>query len=334
MVVLITALSSIAVIAIAAGYLMPWLAQRRDRSKPCNLLECDTHTDLGEYAKTDPRLILFDEMPPLDPGIPNLRALAVGPEDRIYIAGENTVVLLTPDWKRISGPDKTLSGSVHCLTAHDRDFFIGTQNHVEVMKDHSLGLIAWETLGKNAYITSIAVTDNDVFVADAGNRIILRYDHDGKLLNRIGAKDTKRGIPGFILPSAYFDVAAGPDGSVWAANTGRHSLENYRPNGDLISSWGDASPDIAGFCGCCNPSHFAILPDGRFVTAEKGFARVKIYDPAGKFLGVVAGPEKFARGTVGLDIAVDSTRRILVLDPKRGKIRVFVEKQPNAGEKP
>jgi hypothetical protein len=68
------------------------------------------------------------------------------------------------------------------------------------------------------------------------------------------------------------------------------------------------------------------LPDGSFVTSEKGIARVKIIKPTGEFLCVVAGPEQFDEGTVGLDLAVDSQERILVLDPHRKMVRIFTKK--------
>jgi len=81
-----------------------------------------------------------------------------------------------------------------------------------------------------------------------------------------------------------------------------------------------------GFCGCCNPSHIALFPDGRFVTSEKGLPRVKVYDAKGVFVGLVAGPDMFAEDAVGLDLAVDSRGRILVLDPARRMVRVFAAK--------
>jgi hypothetical protein len=84
--------------------------------------------------------------------------------------------------------------------------------------------------------------------------------------------------------------------------------------------------DIERFCGCCNPGHIAILQDGSFVTAEKGIARVKIYNRLGQLVAVVAGPEKFMEGTVGMDLAVDSRNRIYVLDPKRHCVRIFEKK--------
>jgi len=63
------------------------------------------------------------------------------------------------------------------------------------------------------------------------------------------------------------------------------------------------------------------------VTSEKGLIRVKIHDRNGSFRSVVAGPDRFIEGTVQLDLAVDSRGRILVLDPRRKRVRVFEEKK-------
>jgi hypothetical protein len=85
--------------------------------------------------------------------------------------------------------------------------------------------------------------------------------------------------------------------------------------------------ELDGFSGCCNPSHFAIRSDGWFVTCEKGLERVKLHDSKGAFSCVVAAPDHFAGGTVGMDVAVDSDGRILVLDPAARVVRVFEEKK-------
>ncbi|NJO93063.1 MAG: hypothetical protein HC831_31980 [Chloroflexia bacterium] len=78
-----------------------------------------------------------------------------------------------------------------------------------------------------------------------------------------------------------------------------------------------------GFSGCCNPSHAALLSDGSFVTAEKGLERVKIHNANGDLKCVVAKPNQFIEGTVGLDLAVDSKDRIFILDPEKKMIRIF-----------
>jgi hypothetical protein len=80
---------------------------------------------------------------------------------------------------------------------------------------------------------------------------------------------------------------------------------------------------IEEFCGCCNPSHIALLDDGSFVTSEKGIARVKVSNRIGKLVSVVAGSDQFTEGTEDLDLAVDSKNRIYVLDPKRKMVRIF-----------
>jgi len=83
--------------------------------------------------------------------------------------------------------------------------------------------------------------------------------------------------------------------------------------------------ELEGFCGCCNPTHMAIMQDGSFVTSEKGIARVKVYNRIGELTSVVASAEQFDEGTEGLDIAVDSRQHIYVLDPKRKQIRIFTK---------
>jgi hypothetical protein len=85
--------------------------------------------------------------------------------------------------------------------------------------------------------------------------------------------------------------------------------------------------EIDGFCGCCNPTHMAILDNGSFVTSEKGLPRVKVIAPTGELQAVVAGPGQLAPDTVGLDLAIDPEGRILVLDPAARMVRVFVEKK-------
>jgi hypothetical protein len=71
----------------------------------------------------------------------------------------------------------------------------------------------------------------------------------------------------------------------------------------------------------------AIRKDGSFVTSEKGLVRVKIYAPSGELVGVVAPAKDFEKGIHGLDLAVDSKDRILVLDPGTSTVRVYALKR-------
>jgi len=172
-------------------------------------------------------------------------------------------------------------------------------------------------------VTSIAVSETSVFIADAGNKIVYHYDLKGNMINEIGRKDSLQGVKGFLIPSPYFDIAIGREDELWVVNPGRHQLEAYSIDGRFLSSWKKTSMGLDGFSGCCNPSHIAILPNGSFVTSEKGIIRVKIHKPSGAFESVVAAPKVFDKGTKGLDLAIDSQNRIIVIDPKKGLIRIF-----------
>jgi len=297
--------------------------------------------DLKDLGKIDPNLILYEEAAePITTALESARAIAVGPGGRVYVAGDEVIRVFD------EGPNSNFSffGEIkltcasRCLTvADDGNFYIGMKDHVEVLDGRSNRLAAWQNLGDDAVLTSIAVSKNNVFVADAGNRIVHRFDTTGKLINRIGAKDADRNIPGFIIPSPHFDLAVARDGLLRVVNPGRHRIEAYTFDGDLEFSWGRFSnTDVKGFCGCCNPVNFAILQDETFVTCEKGLIRVKIYDPEGAFVGVVAGPEQLVEEgasricettaecqSSSFDVAVDTNGRIFVLDTIKNIVRIF-----------
>jgi hypothetical protein len=204
--------------------------------------------------------------------------------------------------------------------------YLGIEDHVEVYSNEGKLVKKWESESESSVLTSIAVTSADVFVADAGEKVVYHYDLTGKLINRIGQKDPQNNIPGFVVPSYFFDLGVNSTGQLWVADPGRHTFMNFGYDGTLISSWGKTSMGVDGFCGCCNPSHFAFLSDGSFITSEKGIERIKVYLPDGTYKYLVATPDSFEEGTRGLDLAVDSQERILVLDPVKKKVRFFVKK--------
>jgi hypothetical protein len=230
-----------------------------------------------------------------------------------------------------------LNGSPQCLTVTENGtVYAGMRDSVTVYDSNGQRKADWEKLGQRAVLTSIAVSEDNVFVADAGNRAVLRYDTSGKLVRRIGERDKSRNIPGFVVPSPYFDLAVSPDGLLRVANPGEHRVEAYTFDGDYEFAWGKPSVAIDGFCGCCNPVNFAMLPGGGFVTCEKGLPRIKVYNADGSFESVVAGPKDFAENakscvlgdvancqTGGMDIAVDSKGRVMVMDPVAKVVRIF-----------
>jgi hypothetical protein len=201
--------------------------------------------------------------------------------------------------------------------------FVGSGNMIHQMDQHGKVTDSWETPGENSLITAVAFKQNQVIAADAGLRVVYRYDPEGNLLDSFDGTGRLEGKYGFILPSPYFDVAVDPEGELWVANTGLLKIENYSNEGTLRAFWGKPSFDLDGFTGCCNPAHFIILPDGSFVTSEKGLVRIKVNKPSGEFDCVVAGPEAFVEDSKPPDLAADENGKLFVLDVSRDMIRIF-----------
>ena len=276
---------------------------------------------LDDYRQVDPVLVKYRESDPIVPGIENISALAVGEDGRIYIAGQNAIEI-------VGGDKVSVTGTPTCLAVDEQGvLFAGFRDHVKVVSTDGK-TSSWPSPGDKAHLTSIDVDALYVYVADAGSRMIWRYDRrnpDAEPLG-IGEKDETNGVRGFFIPSPFFDLAISrADGSLWAVNPGHHALENYRSDGMPLSMWEASSMMIDGFSGCCNPSHFALMPDGSFVTAEKGLPRVKIHNVDGSLRCVVAVPDQFDEGVTGLDVAVDDDGNIYVLDPSLNQVRVFKE---------
>ena len=294
--------------------------------------------DIEALTKVDPSLIIYEELGkpiPTDFTQSSAIAIATNSPSRVYVAGDNAIKVFSEEGELI---DQTvLTGAPQCLAiGGDGSIYVGMKDHVEVYDGQKKQLASWPGLGDKAVLTSIAVYKNNVFVADAGNRVVVRYDKAGNVVNHIGSKDEDKNIAGFVIPSPYFDLAVGGDGLLRVVNPGRHLIEAYTFEGDLEFSWGKASNAIEGFCGCCNPVNFAMLGDDSFITCEKGLTRVKLYDADGKFVGVVAGPEQLAEAEMSrigqkaaegkraaFDVAVDAGGRVLVLDTIKNVVRAF-----------
>lgn len=299
--------------------------------------------EYARLARIDPNLILYTQSGPAIPtAFSQSRAIALDAAGRLFVVGDRAIRVFNDAGKLVDTIE--LASEPQCLAIwDDGTIYVGMKDHVEVLDAQGKVLASWEPLGDEAVLTSIARHKDAVLVADAGHRIVLRYDTAGALIDHIGEKDPDRNIPGFMVPSPHFDLAVGRDGMLRVVNPGRNRIDTFTLDGDLEFSWGERSVGVAGFCGCCNPASFALLPDGGFVTAEKGLVRVKVYNSDGAFVGVVAGPDQFAGGKRmkvcetpeecqegGLDVAAGADGRIYVLDPTDNTVKVFRRKDVDA----
>ncbi len=299
------------------------------------------------------------------------RALAVDADAQIYVGGDRAIERFSADGKKLAEialegeprclvvgalepitpghalepetpadeierakPDHALTparpGHSLALATPKRLLYVGMEDHVEVYDPAGVRLAVWTSRGPDAIFTSITTTEDEVWVADAGNRLVWRLDVMGHLLEPVGQPDPSQRRVGFLVTNHYFDLAAGTNGLVYVVNPRLLRVEGYMQSGELETTWGKGSSAVADFFGCCNPAQLAVLPDGRFVTAEKGIPRVKVYSRRGNFETVVAGPPQLT--DTPADLAADSRGRVLVLDGRAAKVRVF-EKNSNDKEK-
>lgn len=315
-------------IAVIAIVVIVAIGQTR-KATDCVTGRCASYASIyddkiSELEKTDPRLIGYREVQTIQTGLQEPRAIALDKSGNIIIAGDYAIRKFAPSGKSLR--DIRTSEKPTCLAvAADGTLYVGMKHHIEVYALKGERTAVWKSAGDKAYFTSIAVTASDVWVADSANRQVTRYNTSGTATGIFARKEPEKNAPGLLVPSPYVDLAATADGGIWVSDPGRHRLELYASDGRLKRYWGKYSFAVDGFSGCCNPTNFAIMPDGRFVTSEKGIPRVKVYSSAGSFLSVVAGREAFAPETAGLDIAVESKGRILVLDSSNKTIRIFAE---------
>lgn len=282
---------------------------------------------IAAALKVPENMIIAKETGRFATGLTDLRALAVGPEDRIYAAGDKSLVVMGSDGKQIN---KVLLGAVPNAVgvAADGTVYVGLMDHIEVFDAQGVKKAAWDKLGGAAWITSIAVAPDGIYAADFGNKTVVHLDKEGKLIGRLGGVGPAPGTGKYEVPSPYFDVALDPHGKPWVAHVGKNRIESYKEDGSVDVTMGKQGNNLQGFSGCCNPSHVSIRKDGSFVTSEKGLVRVKIHKPDGELVGVVAPAKDFEKGIHGLDLAVDSKDRILVLDPATKSVRVYVLNNP------
>jgi hypothetical protein len=276
--------------------------------------------EMEDIARVAPEMILYRE-------IRNMKLQMEEPGgisyqgQKLFIAGDEKLLCL--DLKGNVIFVSKLNSVPLCVKATPEKIYIGCEKQILAVDPKGKEVTRFASLNDSSLITSLDVWGDKVFAADAGKRLVYRLDFSGEKEMEIEGKHEEDDLHGFILPSPNFDLAFNSFGELWIANPGKHALENYTPDGKLREWWSAVSADVKGFSGCCNPANFAFLPDGNFITSEKGVVRIKEYKPSGEFVGVVAPPSAFGDEVNSPDIAVDESGIIYALDKEKKMIRIF-----------
>jgi hypothetical protein len=248
------------------------------------------------------------------------RAVAAGPEGLLAVAIDDRIVILQGAKTSEIRPGQT----VMCLAiASNAVIVAGFRQSVGVYDIGGKRLGAVTALGAKPQVSSVAVMGNAIYIADFGQHCIWKAGFDGTVQGQYPGPTPN----GFVIPSAYFDVAASVIG-LWVVNPGMHELILLDENLTERAKWHKAGMALDEFMGCCNPSHIAAMPCGGMVTSEKGIPRIKLVARDGALIDVVAPPSAFPGSHGPFDLAADASGRLYVLDARRQCVRVFEHLRP------
>ncbi len=254
-----------------------------------------------------------------------LRGVTVDSEDRVYAVGDSAVKVFDSEGALASHWITNRPG-FSVATAADGKVYVGQEGQMEIY-DRSGELVdTWSDPERFGRVTAIGHLPDHLLVADSRDRCIRRFDRDGEFVNNIG-KDNRR--KGFIIPNGTVDFSVDNQGIIHAANPGKHRVERYTPEGELLGHFGRFDGrDPQGFPGCCNPTNLTVAERGRVYVTEKAPSRAKVYNAEGELLAVIAN-DVFDPNCKNMDLAVDSKGRVYVADTVHLHINVFV---PEADE--
>lgn len=162
----------------------------------------------------------------------------------------------------------------------------------------------WEACSENADYCSLAVCPEGVFVTDAANKNICKYNLDGTLTRFI------RSPKGFIVPSYCFGITY-MAGTIYCCNPGRHLVESYSTDGEFVAAFGKSGAEPGAFSGCCNPAVLTPSNNGELLTSEKGIPRISCYRTDGSFRSILLDDKALGGGHDAYDVRVMKDKLIV-----------------------
>ena len=251
-----------------------------------------------------------------------LRGLAIDSRGDLYAAGDYAVRMYDASGK-LKRTWTTTRRALSVALSPEGTVLAGQPGQIEFFSPAGDLLDVWQDDKLLGRVTAIAFAGQDVLAADWGGRGIRRFNRSGKLLNTIG---TDNPVKGFLVCNGVLDIAVDASGLIHAANPGKHRIEQYTPEGELVGRIGRFDGvDPVGFGGCCNPTNIAV---GKHIyVTEKAGPRVKAYDFAGNLISIIAS-DVFDPNCKNMSIEVDAGGRVYVSNTVKLTIHVF---EPETG---
>jgi PKD repeat protein len=150
-------------------------------------------------------------------------------------------------------------------------------------------------------------TSGNVYVGDANNHRIQKFDSNGKFITKWGSYGKGNG---------QFDylefIAVDSSGNVYVVDSYNNRVQKFDSNGKFITKWGSYGTGNGQFN---EPQGIAVDSSGNVYVADKWNYRIQKFDSNGKFItkwgSYGSGNGQFANP---LGIAVDSSDNVYVID--------------------
>lgn len=162
-----------------------------------------------------------------------------------------------------------------------------------------------------------------VWVADAGNDRIQKFDGNGRFLSQFGRSGGTRPPynPGELRTPC--GVTVDLEGNIWVADTGCHRVQKFDEDGDPILEFGSEGWGQDKFY---FPEGIIAEATGTVLVADTSNHSIKRYDDDGEFLlgfGYPGNFDGFLKFPTG--IALDKEGNIYVADRDNQRIQIFNE---------
>ena len=252
----------------------------------------------------------------------SLRSLACDAHGQLFAAGDSAIKVFDAAG-RLKRGWSTSRPALSVAVAGDGAVYAGQAGQIEIFD--GIGKLAntWRDEALLGRVTAIGFVKDGVLAGDASDRAIRHFDRNGRFRNTIG-KDNP--VHGLLIPNGVVDFAVDAHGVIHAANPGKHRVERYLPDGQLLGHIGrfhGTAP--AGFGGCCNPTNVAV--GERVYVTEKAGPRAKVYDFDGTLHAVIA-EGGFDPNCKNMSVAVDGRGLVYVADTVKLSIFVFEPVNP------
>ncbi|RPJ20457.1 MAG: hypothetical protein EHM33_28405 [Chloroflexi bacterium] len=189
---------------------------------------------------------------------------------------------------QVAGIDVDSNGDVFVFHRAER-IWEGEELELELIASPTILVLDGETgealeqWGAEMFVMPHGLTidsEDNLWLTDVGLHQVFKFDHTGKLLITLG----ERGVPGedashFNMPT---DVAIAPDGSFYISDGyGNSRVTRFSADGEYMIGWGNKGTAPGQFD---VPHSIALDSQGSVYIADRGNARLQIFDEAGQFL--------------------------------------------------